>query len=270
MSAAPASPVAADASPIACSGTELLIAVIARLLAGCRHVAVGQSSPIPGSGALLARRLTSGALRVSVLGSRRNNFFTDGGVELFDLAAQGRIEAFFLGGGQIDGEGAINLVGTGGNLVGTGGNLVATGGDGRSEVRWPGSFGSAYLYFLVPRVILFREEHTRRVMVPKVEFVSAPGVSPPDVYRRGGPHALLTGLGLFSFDKQLQRFELESVHPGHSVEEILDNTGFEFERPAVVPLTAQPDAATLTLIRGEIREEIAEVYPRFAAALGSA
>jgi len=284
MSAAPASPVAADASPIACSGTELLIAVIARLLAGCRHVAVGQSSPIPGSGALLARRLTSGALRVSVLGSRRNNFFTDGGVELFDLAAQGRIDAFFLGGGQIDGHGAINLVGTkgnfdgsGGNLVGTkgnfdgsGGNLVGTGGDGRSEVRWPGSFGSAYLYFLVPRVILFREEHTRRVMVPKVEFVSAPGVSRPDVYRPGGPHALLTGLGLFSFDKQRQRFRLESVHPGHSVEEILDNTGFEFDRPDVVPRTAQPDAATLTLIRGEIREEIAEVYPRFAAALGSA
>jgi glutaconate CoA-transferase subunit B len=283
MRAAPTSPIAADTSPTACSGTELLIAVIARLLAGCRHVAVGQSSPIPGSGALLARRLSSGALRVSVLGSRRNNFFTDGSVELFDLAAQGRIDAFFLGGGQIDGHGNINLVGTksnldssGGNLARSGGDLVGTGsnpgspGGGHSEVRWPGSFGSAYLYFLVPRVILFREEHTRRVMVPKVEFVSAPGVSRPNVYRPGGPHALLTGLGLFAFDKQRQRFKLESVHPGHSVEEILDNTGFEFDRPPVVPHTVQPDAAALALIRGDIREEIAEVYPRFAAALESA
>jgi glutaconate CoA-transferase subunit B len=269
MRAAPTSPIAADASPTTCSGTELLIAVIARLLAGCRHVAVGQSSPIPGSGALLARRLSNGALRVSVLGSRRNNFFTDGSVELFDLAAQGRIDAFFLGGGQIDGQGNINLVGIGGDLVGTGSNLGSPGG-GHSEVRWPGSFGSAYLYFLVPRVILFREEHTRRVMVPKVEFVSAPGVSRPNVYRPGGPHALLTGLGLFAFDKQRQRFKLESVHPGHSVEEILDNTGFEFDRPPVVPHTAQPDAAALALIRGDIREEVAEVYPRFAATLGAA
>jgi glutaconate CoA-transferase subunit B len=263
MSAAPASTIAADDSPVACSSTELLIAVIARLLGGCRHVAVGQASPIPGSGALLARRLSHGALRVSVLGSRRNNFFTDGAVELFDLAAQGRLDAFFLGGGQIDGQGAINL-------VGTGGSLVSTGGDGGSAVRWPGSFGSAYLYFLVPRVILFREEHTRRVMVPKVEFVSAPGTSAPNVYRPGGPHALLTGLGLFSFDKQRQRFKLESVHPGHSVEEILDNTGFEFDRPTVVPHTAPPDAPALALIRSEIREEIAEVYPRFAAALAAA
>mgnify|MGYP000340832579 CR=1 FL=1 len=35
--------------------TEMLITVIARLLRGCDHVAVGASSPIPGSGALLAR-----------------------------------------------------------------------------------------------------------------------------------------------------------------------------------------------------------------------
>jgi glutaconate CoA-transferase subunit B len=256
MSAARTSSPAAEGAPAACTGTELLIAIIARLLNGCRHVAAGQSSPIPGSGALLASRLARGTLRVSVLGSRRNNFFTDGGVELFDLAAQGRIDAFFLGGGQIDGQGNINLVGTGG--------------DGRSEVRWPGSFGSAYVYFLVPRVILFREEHTRRVMVPKVDFISAPGISPPHVYRPGGPHALLTGLGLFSFDKQRQRFRLESVHPGHTVEEILDHTGFEFDRPASVPATALPDAAQLALIRGEIREEIAEVYPRFAAALAAA
>jgi glutaconate CoA-transferase subunit B len=238
------------------SRTELLIAVVARLLADCRHVAVGQSSPIPGSGALLARRLCNGAMRVSVLGSRRNNFFTDGGVELFDLAAQGRIDAFFLGGGEIDGQGNINLVGIGSGQ--------------RTEVRWPGSFGSAYLYFLVPRVILFREEHTRRVMVPRVDFVSAPGVSATAAYRPGGPYALLTGLGLFLYDKAKQRFRLESVHPGHTVEEILDNTGFQFDWPEAVPQTPLPDAAVLALVRGEIRTEIAETYPRFAAAVAAA
>ena len=236
-----------------CSRTELLIGVIARLLEGCRHVAVGASSPIPGSAALLARHLSGGATRVSVLGSRRNNAFTNGGVELFDLAAQGRIDAFFLGGGQIDGQANINLVGAGGYPA--------------SAVRWPGSFGSAYLYLLVPRVILFREEHSRRVLVPRVEFVSAPGTSDPEVYRPGGPHALLTSLALFSFDSAARRFRLRSVHPGHSVEEIREHTGFEFDTPASVPVTEAPDAGRLALIRGPIRDEIAEVYPRFAAAL---
>jgi glutaconate CoA-transferase subunit B len=230
---------------------ELLIFTIAGLLSGCRHVAVGAASPIPGAAALLASARSGGALRVSVLGSTRNNFFTDGGVELFDCAAQGRVDAFFLGGGQIDGEGNVNLVGTG---------VYPS-----TEVRWPGSFGSAYLYFLVPRVILFREEHTRRVLVEKVDFISAPGKSEEGIYRPGGPHALLTNLALFDYDRVRHRFRLRSVHPDHSVEEVLDNTGFAFERPETVPRTPSPDPETLALIRSPIRGEIAEVYPRFAA-----
>lgn len=233
--------------------TEILIATIARLLEGSRSVVIGNQSPIPGSAALVARELSGGALRVTILGSRKHTDFTNGGVETFDRAAQGRVDVFFLGGGQIDGEANINLVGAGAYP--------------RVDVRWPGSFGSAYLYFLVPRVILFREEHSPRVFVRKVDFVSAPGASPPGVYRPGGPWKLLTGLGLFAFDKARKRFALESVHPGHTVDEIVANTGFEFDRPAQVPDTPEPDPRVLALIRGRIREEIAETYPKFAAAL---
>jgi glutaconate CoA-transferase subunit B len=237
------------------TSTELLIAVIARLLEGCRHVVTGASSPVPGAAALLAREISGGALRVNVLGATRNNSFTNGGVELFDLAAQGRIDAFFLGGGQIDGQANINLVGAGRYPD--------------VEVRWPGSFGSSYLYFLVPRVILFREEHTRRVMVPRVDFISAPGVSPSNVYRPGGPYKMVTGLGLFAFDRTRCRFRLESVHPGHSVQEIVDNTGFDFDCPGQVSVTPAPESSVLQLLRGRIRGEIAEAYPRFATSLAS-
>ncbi len=237
---------------------ELLIGRIADLLEGSRHVAVGAASPIPGCAALLARRLSGGAMRVSVLGSRRLQDFTDGGVEIFDLAAQGRIDAFFLGGGQIDGAGNINLVGVGSYP--------------RQEVRWSGSFGSAYLYYLVPRVILFRLEHTRRTMVRRVDFVSAPGTSADNVYRPGGPRALITGLCLFAFDRERRRFRLESVHPGHTVEEVRDNTGFDFDAPdspAAVPETPAPGESRLALIRGEIAAAISDPYPKFAAeALG--
>ena len=231
--------------------TELLIAVIARLLEGCRHVVTGALSPIPGTGALLAREISGGTLRVNIRGSTRYDSFTNGGVELFDLAAQGRIDAFFLSGGQIDGAGNINLVGAGAYPD--------------LDVRWPGSFGSSYLYFLVPRVILFREEHTRRVMVPRVDFVSAPGLTPSATYRPGGPYKMVTGLGLFGFDRTRGRFRLESVHPRHTLEEILDNTGFEFDRDPQIPFTSAPEAHTLQLLRSSVRTAIAETYPRFAA-----
>jgi glutaconate CoA-transferase subunit B len=232
------------------SRQELLIFTIARLLEGCRHVAVGASSPIPGAGALLCRARATQRMFVTVLGSTRYNSTTNGGVELFDMAAQGRVDAFFLGGGQIDGQANINLVGAGGAYP-------------QTQVRWPGSFGSAYLYYLVPRVILFREEHSRRVMVPKVDFISAPGPRDDGVYRPGGPIGLLTNLCWFTFDRQRRGFRLHSVHPGHTVEEVRDNTGFDFECPAVVPPTPSPDAETLALIRGRIAREIGETYPRF-------
>ena len=234
---------------------EVLICTIARLLDGVRHVAVGASSPIPAAGAMLLRAMkeAGGAVgpRISILGSVEHNFFTNGSAELFDCAGQGRIDAFFLGGGQIDGFGNVNLVGTGDYP--------------RSSVRWPGSFGSAYLYFVVPRVILFREEHTPRVFVEKVDFISAPGVSPEGVFRSGGPVALLTGKGLFRFDKTRPGFELESVHPGHDLAEIKQATGFQFAHDAQPRQTPLPDRSTLELLRGRVFDELAETYPEFAA-----
>ena len=144
---------------------ELLADVICRLIGligDVRHVAVG-ASPIPATAALLARERGGGRPYVSLLGSREHTFFTDGARELFDCAGQGRIDVFFLSGGQIDGEGNINL--------------VSVGDYEHPKARFPGSFGSAYLYYVVPKVILFRVEHSRRTLVPKVDFVSAPGGS---------------------------------------------------------------------------------------------
>lgn len=167
-----------------------------------------------------------------MLHKRHGNPFTEGSRELFDLAGQGRIDVFFLGGAQIDGEANLNLVRA----------------DGR---RFPGSFGSAFMYSVVKRTILFREEHSARVLVPKVEFISA----------RGDPAALLTGKALFSWQKAKRRFRLESVHePG----DVRAETGFDFESPGEIPLTPVPTPDDLALLRGPVAAAIAPDYPDFA------
>lgn len=236
---------------------ERLIAVIARYLEGVRHVAVGAASPIPAAAAMLLRAREERAgreeVRISILGSVSHNFFTNGSAELFDCAAQGRIDAFFLGGGQIDGQGNINLVGVGDYPQG--------------KVRWPGSFGSAYLYFQVPRVILFREEHSPRVMVEKVDFISAPGTSAPDVKRDGGPVALITGRAVFDFDPRKARFALQSYHPGETEQSIRAQTGFDYDTAPDVGQTPEPDAETLSLLRGRVLDELGETYSQFAGRL---
>jgi glutaconate CoA-transferase subunit B len=228
---------------------ELMAATMARLLDDSRHVAVGALSPLPATAALLARTLNP-ALRVTILGSRKHLAFTDGGRELFDCAAQGRIDTFFLSGVQIDGQANINLVGMGDY--------------DRPTRRFPGSFGSAYLYLLVPKVILFKQEHSPRIFVPKVDFISAAGVTPPNVHRPGGPRHLVTGIALFDFADG--RFTLRTPMPGHTVEEIRRETGFEFDAPADDTATVPPPTATeLAALRGPVRAEVAEIYPRFAA-----
>ena len=244
--------------------TALFVTALAERLRGLACVAVGATSPLPATATLLARaraEAAGGQLQAIILGSLRHNPFTDGGRELFDCAAQGRIDAFFLSGGQIDGGGNVNLVGTGDYPA------IAH--------RFPGSFGSAYLAYLVPHVILYREEHSRRTLVPRVDFVSAPGTSADGTYRPGGPTALVTGRCVFAFDRSWGRFTLVSLHPGETLAGIRENTGFDFDRPAGghagsrVPTTTPPSAGDIDLLRGRVAEELAETYPRFAAVVAS-
>ena len=211
------------------SREELLACVVARLIGEAKHVAIGAASPIPATACELLRARGQ-KLRVSMHQKRKGNPFTEGSRELFDLAGQGRIDVFFLGGAQIDGEGSINLVHA----------------DGK---RFPGSFGSAFMYSAVKRTILFREEHSKRVLVPRVEFVSA----------RGTPAALLTGKALFSW--QGGRFRLESTHEAADVR---SETGFQYDSPSHVPVTPAPTPEELALLRSSVAQRIAPDYPDFA------
>jgi glutaconate CoA-transferase, subunit B len=231
---------------------ERLIGAIARLILDpsappARHVAVGAASPIPAAACWLVSKLGH-PIRLSLLHRPAGNPFTEGTRELFDLAGQGRIDLFFLGGGQIDGQANLNLIGTGDW-------------PGRS-VRFPGSFGSAFMYFMTPRTILFREEHSPRVLVPKVDIISAPGVSAPGVFRRGTAQALVTGKCVFAFDGTAGRFSLASVHPGESVASVRAATGFDFDGDQA-PVTPDPSRAELDLLRGPVCDEMVETYPEF-------
>ena len=232
---------------------ELLISQLADLLVHDKHVAVGAASPIPGAAALLAKeeaKAKNRRLRVTILHSNKYNNFTDGARELFDCAAQGRIDTFFLGGVQIDAQANINLVGTGEYP--------------KVNKRFPGSFGSALMYFVVPQIILFREEHSPRTLVNKVDFISAPGVSDEKVYRPGGPRYLLTNRALFKFNKDLKKFSLLKLNQNETTEGIEKLTGFKFNVNENVSAMSDPDISRLKTLRNKIAPMVSEFYPEFA------
>jgi len=123
-------------------------------------------------------------------------------VDIFDLAARGRLDNVFLSGVQIDRKGRINM-----SFIGP----VA-----QPKVRLPGGAGSAFLMQKAKRVLLWKTKHDRRSLVPEVSFCTA---SPAcETY-------LVTPLCIFKlFDHELR---VASIHPYSSLAEIQANTGWQ-------------------------------------------
>ncbi len=92
----------------------------------------------------------------------------------------------------------------------------------------------------------FLPNHSSRVFVPKVDVVTRRRVRPRRRARRRPVafHELrhvVTNLGVFDFETPDHRMRLRSVHPGVTVDEIVEATGFELVVPDDVPETRAPD-----------------------------
>ncbi|MER6028995.1 CoA-transferase [Streptomyces sp. NPDC001851] len=92
-------------------------------------------------------------------------------------------------------------------------------------------------------------KHSRRVFVEKVDMVCGVG------YDRaaGAPYhripRVVSDLGVFDFATPDRTMRLVSVHPGVTVDQVRQATGFGLVIPDEVPYTREPTAAELRLIR---------------------
>jgi acyl CoA:acetate/3-ketoacid CoA transferase beta subunit len=95
--------------------------------------------------------------------------------------------------------------------------------------------------------------HSARVFVPKVDVVTGVGYDRAAKLGEAGRYHRLrhvvTNLGVLDFDTDDHHMALRSLHPGVTVDEIVDATGFELEIPAEVPDTRMPTPEELRLIR---------------------
>jgi len=230
---------------------ELMAVVISREVRDKETVGVGAASPIPAAGCLLAEQLQAPQATIIILGSKEYFPFTTGSSELHFLAQRGELDLFFFSGIQIDKRGNINL-----HLIG----------DYHSpDMRLPGAYGSAMIYYMAHRVILFRTEHSLRTFVEKVDFITAAGATPTSVYREGGPTMVVTPKAIMAWNKQGEEWMLSSYHPGSSVEDVQQNTGFALKVSPQVHMTPPPTGQELRLLRTAVREKLSQIYPDFAA-----
>jgi acyl CoA:acetate/3-ketoacid CoA transferase beta subunit len=100
-------------------------------------------------------------------------------------------------------------------------------------------------------------KHSTRVFVEKVDMICGVGY---DSAAAAGPTAtryhriprVVSNLGVFDFATPDHSMRLASLHPGVTVEEVVEATRFELAIPDEVPYTREPSPAELELIREAI------------------
>ena len=157
------------------------------------------------------------------------------------LMAQGNVDLGFIGGAEVDRFGNLNT-----SYVGD---------PGRPRVKLPGSGGGADIAILSRRWVTLMG-HERRRLVERVAFVTSPGYGDgtPRWRQRhgllgGGPVAIITTLAVLRFPDGGGEAYLASLHPGHAVDEVLENTGWDLQVADDVSETTPPTEAELAAIR---------------------
>ncbi len=109
----------------------------------------------------------------------------------------------------------------------------------RPKLRGPGSVGLPFLP-AVRRTVIYTLAHSPRTFVERVDFVSGAGDT---------AELVVTPLATMDFDPETRRMRLASTHPGVTVEQVREATGFELPAPALVREAPAPAAEELAELR---------------------
>src|SRR5215469_1976942 len=180
-------------------------------------------------------------------------------VNLMGLMAAGEVQLGFIGGAEIDRYGNLNT-----SMIGPfdkSGSHDKSRGYKHPRVRLPGSGGAADIASLSQRLAIIMQ-HDRHRLRERVDYVTSPGYGYPDEHGpagtawrqrvglpRGGPAALITTLGLFTFDPANGEAMLQSYHPGTTIAEIQKQTGWELRLAPDCQETVPPGEQELQVIR---------------------
>ncbi|HHV71726.1 MAG TPA: hypothetical protein GXX38_03835 [Clostridia bacterium] len=137
-------------------------------------------------------------------------------------------------------------------------NNIVIGDYYKPKVRLPGCAGIADVTTYYENIYLYVPRHNKNTFVEKIDFVSGVGYlsgeSQAEREKLGvispGPKKIITDLCVFGFVEG--RVALESLHPGVSLQEVIDNTGFEIIIPDKIVETQPPTAEELDLLRNVI------------------
>jgi glutaconate CoA-transferase subunit B len=161
--------------------------------------------------------------------------------EMFNYWIQpGRVDVAFLGAAQIDRYGNLNS--------------TVIGDYDHPKTRLPGAGGAPEIAGGCGEVVVVAP-HNARTFVEKLDFVTTVGFGDGrdrDAlgFRGKGPTAIVTDLGMLEPDPKTHELTLTGLHPGATVEEVVEKTGWsDLKIAADVALTEDPTAQELDALR---------------------
>jgi glutaconate CoA-transferase, subunit A len=242
---------------------ELMVCWLARRLDNDSIASAGAVSPLAATSYLLAKATHAPGLAI---------FMTSGGLldvavrpmllslgEALDTASaavqcggedsyrwyyqQGRVSCEVVTVAQVDRRARTN-------------NIELTSPSGR-RIRLPGQGGMADVADMHQDFILYLTRHSPLTLVESVSRVSAArSLTDPAARRRAGLRPgvirLITNLGVFGYADDRGELVLESLHPGVSLEELRESTGFEPAVAGDLGVTPEPPPETLRVLREQI------------------
>lgn len=167
--------------------------------------------------------------------------------DVVEAAQRGFIEYGFLGGAQIDPYGNLNS--------------TVIGDYYHPKVRLPGSGGGNDVGSHCWRTIAIMR-HDRRRFIEKVDFITTPGYLngpgrreavglPPDT----GPYRVVTSLAVMGYHSESKHMTLLATQPGVTVEQVLENTGFDLLVSEQMNENPPPSAEELYILRHEVDKD---------------
>ncbi len=171
------------------------------------------------------------ALDQRAAGARRANMLLSI-TDVLLLQQRGYVDYGFLGGAQIDQYGNLNS-----SFIGDPDN---------PKVRLPGTGGANDIASLASK-ILVAMHHEKKALCqegglhhhPRIPARAATAAKKAGLIV-GGIYKVITHLGIFGFDEKTRRMRLETLHPGVTVEEVKERTGFEMLIPEKIRLHQAP------------------------------
>ena len=105
-------------------------------------------------------------------------------------------------------------------------------------------------------MVIWITRHSNKVFVDEVDFVTGQGYNHRSEEYKVNEIVVISNLAVMNFKNPERMMQIQYYHPGHTVDEIKENTGFDLRVAPDVAETPAPTQDIIELIEGIDRDGV--------------